>query len=133
MSRPTKFEDLDPLRQKGPEIATIHHDNIMSLPRKELICILQMLETLDQSVADGVLDTESFFGDDQIVSYRIRLTEEDRAEKLRDAQFGWERNKKHYETALTDPDSVPRYMRWAVNTWAENENKPAIQWPDTKG
>ena len=131
MSRPNKFEDLDPRLQKGLEVATINHDNIMSLPRKELICFLQMLETLDQSIADGVLDTEDFFGNDQIVTYRIRPTEEQRAKKLHDAQFSWDRNKRHYETALTDPDSVPRYMRWSVDNWAENENKPAIHWPDT--
>lgn len=24
------------------------------------------------------------------------------------------------------------YMRWNVEDWAKNENKPAIQWPNTE-
>ena len=57
MPTPQQIRGSRPPRQKGLEVATINHDNIMSLPRKELICFLQMLETLDQSIADGVLDT----------------------------------------------------------------------------
>ena len=40
--------------------------------------------------------------------------------------------KERYEDALEDPTSVPDWMHWLINQWAEQEGKPAIQWPDMR-
>lgn len=132
MTRPTKFEDLNAYDQQGRMVATFNHVDFLSLPRKTLIRILKTVESLDKDVADGRLDkTGSLNGGEDLV-YRLRPTEEDRARKLRSAQFEWDRTKTRYEDAQEDPTSVPDWMHWLVNQWAETEGKPAIQWPDTE-
>lgn len=128
MSRPTKFEDLSDYDQQGPMIATFDHVNYLSLPRKILIRILKTIEYLDKGVADGLLDKEGSIDSGENLVYRFRPTEEDRARKLRSAQSEWDRTKKRYEDALTDPASVPDWMYWLINQWAEAEGKPIIDW-----
>ena len=41
-----------------------------------------------------------------------------------------DRTKKRYEDALEDIASVPDWMYWLINQWAEAEGKPIIDWPD---
>ena len=131
MTRPTKFEDLSDYDQQGRMVATFNHVDFLTLPRKTLIRILKTVESLDKNVADGLLDKEGSIDSGEDLVYRLRPTENECARKLRNAQALWDRTKKRYEDAITDPDSVPRYMRWNVEEWAKSENKPAIQWLDT--
>lgn len=130
MTRPTKFEDLSDYDQQGRMVATFNHKDFLTLPRKTLIRILKTVESLDKDVADGLLDKEGGINSGEDLVYRLRPTEEDRARKLRSAQSEWDRTKKRYENALEDPTSVPDWLHWLVNQWAEAEDKPAIQWPD---
>jgi hypothetical protein len=132
MTRPTKFEDLDDYNQQGPMVATFNHAYFLSLPRKPLIRILKTIESMDKEVAEGLLDKQGSIETGEDLVYRLRPTEKDRERKLRNAQHTWDRCKELYEKFLTDPDSVPHYMRWNIEEWAKNENKPAIQWPDTE-
>lgn len=129
MTRPTKFEDLDDYDQQGRMVASFSHVDFLTLPRKTLIRILKTVEFLDKDVADGVLDKK---GSGEDLVYRLRPTEEERERKLRSAQSEWDRTKKRYEDALEDPTSVPDWMHWLVNQWAEQEGKPTIQWSDTE-
>lgn len=131
MSRPTKFEDLNDYSQQGPMVATFNYVDFLSLPRKTLIRILKTIESLDKDVADGLMDKEGSFNSREDLVYRFRPTEEDREKKLRAAQSEWDRTKKRYEDALEDAASVPDWMHWFINQWAEQEGKPAIEWPDT--
>lgn len=132
MSRPIKFEDLNEYDQQGPMIATFNHVDFLSLPRKTLIRVLKTIESLDKDVADGILDKKGSLNSGEDLVYRFRPTEEDREKKLRNAQSEWDRTKKRYEDALVDPTSVPDWMHWLINQWAEAEGKPVIQWPDTE-
>lgn len=132
MTRPTKFEDLSDYDQQGRMVATFNHVDFLTLPRKTLIRILKTVESLDKDVADGLLDKEGSINSGEDLVYRLRPTEEDRAKKLRSAQSEWDRTKKRYENALEDPTSVPDWLHWLVNQWAEMEGKPAIQWPDAE-
>lgn len=132
MTRPTKFEDLSNYDQQGQVIAAFNHINFLILPRKTLIRILKTIESLDKDVADGVLDKTGRTNSGEDLVYRLRPTEEDRARKLRSAQSEWDRTKKRYEDALEDPTSVPDWMHWLVNQWAEAEGKSTIQWPNTE-
>ena len=132
MTRPTKFEDLSEYNQQGPKVASFYPSLFLTFPRKILIRVLKTIESLDKGVADGLLDKEGGIDDNDEIIYRFRPTEKDRERKLRSAQYSWDRSKELYEKALTDPDSVPRYMRWTVDEWAKNENKPVAQWPDTE-
>lgn len=106
MSRPTKFEDL--------------------------IRTLKTIESLDKDVADGFLDKRGSIETGEDLVYRFRPTEKEREKKLRAAQSEWDRTKKRYEDALEDTESVPDWMHWIINQWAEAEGKPTIQWPDTE-
>ena len=130
MSRPTKFEDLSTRDQQGPKIATFEPAYFLSFPRKALIRTLKTLEALDKSVADGLLDKEGSIDNGETIIYYFRPTAEDRERKLRYAQSEWDRTKKHYEDALTDPTSAPDWMRWSINRWAEEEGKPTISWAE---
>lgn len=132
MTRPTKFEDLSDYDQQGRMIATFNHVDFLTLPRKTLIRILKTVESLDKDVADGFLDKKGGVNSGEDIVYRIRPTEADRRRKLRSAQSEWDRTKGRYEDALEDPASVPDWMHWLVNQWAEQEGKPTIQWPDTE-
>lgn len=132
MPRPIKFEDLSDYDQQGRMVATFNHVDFLTLPRKTLIRILKTIESLDKDVADGVLDKKGCINTEEDLVYRLRPTEEGRARKLRNAQSEWDRTKKRYEDALEDPTSVPDWMHWLINQWAESEGKPTIQWPDTK-
>lgn len=132
MTRPTKFEDLSDYAQEGPKVASFDPALFLSLPRKTLIRVLKTVESLDKDVADGLLDKKGSIDDGDEIIYRLRPTKEDRERKLRSAQSEWDRTKKRYEDALEDPASVPDWMHWLVNQWAEQEGKPAIQWPDTE-
>lgn len=132
MTRPTKFEDLSDYDQQGRMVATFNHADFLSLPQKTLIRVLKTVESLDKDVADGVLDKTGGIDSGEDLVYRFQPTEKDRERKLRSAQYSWNRSKELYEKALTDPDSVARYMRWNVDDWAKNEGKPAIQWSDTE-
>lgn len=132
MSRPTEFEDLSDYDQQGPKVASFDLSLFLSLPRKTLIRVLKTIESLDKDVADGLLGKDGSIDDGDEIIYRLLPTEKDRERKLRSAQYSWDRSKELYEKALTEPDSVARYMRWNVDDWAKNENKPAIQWPDTE-
>ena len=132
MTRPTKFEDLSDYNQQGPKVVSFEPTLFLTLPRKALIRVLKTIESLDQSVGDGLLDKEGSIDDGTEIIYRFRPTEKDRERKLRSAQYSWDRSKELYEKALTDPDSVPRYMRWSIDEWTKNENKPTIQWPNTE-
>lgn len=131
MSRPVKFEDLNDYNQQGPMIATFNHVNLLSLPRKTIIRVLKTLESLDKDVADGILDKKGSIETGEDLVYRFRPTEKDREKKLRAAQSEWDRTKKRYEDALEDTASVPDWMHWLINQWAEQEGKPTIEWPDT--
>ena len=130
MPCPTKFEDLSDYNQQGPMIATFNHAGFLSLSRKTLIRVLKTIESLDKEVADGILDKRGSLNSGEDLVYRFRPTEEDRKKKLRSAQSEWDRTKKRYEDALTNPASVPDWMHWLINQWAEVEGKPTIQWPD---
>lgn len=132
MSRPTKFEDLNDYNQQGPMVATFNHVNFLSLPRKTLIRVLKTIESLDKDVADGLLDKQGSIETGEDLVYRFRPTEKDREKKLRNAQSEWDRTKKRYEDALTDPASVPDWMHWLIDQWAEAEGKPTIKWSDTE-
>lgn len=132
MSRPTKFEDLSDYNQQGPMIATFNHAYFPSLPRKTLIRVLKTVESMDKDVADGLLDKKGDINSGEDLVHRLRPTKEDRAKKLRNAQSEWDRTKKRYEDARTDPASAPDWMHWLINQWAEAEGKPTIQWPDTE-
>lgn len=132
MSRPTKFEDLSNYDQQGRTVATFNHVDFLTLPRKTLIRVLKTVESLDKDVADGRLDKTGSIDTGEDLVYRFRPTEADRERKLRSAQSEWDRTKKRYEDALADPTSVPDWMHYLVNQWAEAEGKPAIQWPDTE-
>lgn len=131
MSRPTKFEDLSDFDQQGSMIATINHVDLLSLPRKTLIRVLKMVESLDKDVADGLLDKKGSINSGEDLVYRLQPTKEAREKKLRNAQAEWDRTKKRYEDALTNPASTPDWMHWLINQWAEQEGKPTIEWPDT--
>lgn len=131
MSRPTKFEDLSDYDQLGPMIATFNHVDLLSLPRKTIIRVLKTIESLDKDVADGLLDKKGSINTGEDLVYRLQPTKEVREKKLRNAQSEWDRTKKRYEDALTDPASAPNWMHWLINQWAEAEGKPTIQWPDT--
>lgn len=128
MSRPTKFEDLSTYDQQGLKVASFAPSLFLSLPRKTLIRVLKALESLDVSVADGLLDKEGSIDDGEDVVYRLRPTEEDRARKLRGAQLDWDRTKEWYEEAQVDPASVPDWKHWSIKQWAKEEGKPAIDW-----
>lgn len=130
MSRPTKFEDLNAYDMQGPMVATFNHVNFLSLPRKTLIRVLKTIESLDKDVAAGLLDKQGSLETGEDLVYRFRPTEEDREKKLRAAQSEWDRTKKRYEDALEDTASVPNWMHWLINQWAEQEGKPTIEWPD---
>lgn len=132
MSRPTKFEDLSTYDQQGQKIAAFDSALFLSLPRKALVRVLKTLESLDASVASGLLNREGDIEGSDEITYYLLPTEKDREKKLHNAQYSWDRSKELYERALTDPDPIPRYMRWTVDDWARNENKPAIQWPDVE-
>lgn len=132
MTRPTKFEDLSDYDQQGRMVATFNHVDLLSLPRKTLIRILKTVELLDKDVADGRLDKTGSLDTREDLVYRLRPTEKDRERKLRSAQSEWDRTKGRYEDALEDPASVPDWLHWIVNQWAEQEGKPAIQWSDAK-
>lgn len=132
MTRPAKFEDLSDYDQQGRMIATFNHVDFLTLPRKTLIRILKTVESLDKDVADGLLDKKGSINTGEDLVYHLRPTEEDRERKLRNAQSEWDRTKGRYEDALKDPASVPNWMRWLINQWAEQEDKPTIQWPDTE-
>lgn len=132
MSRPTKIEDLSLYDQQGQKIATFDSAFFLSLPRKALVRVLKTLESLDTSVANGLLDKEGGVKGGDEITYYLRPTQKDLEKKLRDAQCSWDRNKELYEEALTDPNSIPRYMYWSVDDWARKEDKPAIPWPDTR-
>ena len=128
MSRPANFEDLSAYDQQGPKVASFDPSLFLSLPRKALIRILKTLESLNKSVADGLLDKEGSIDDGDEIIYRLRPTEKDRERKLRSAQFDWDRTKERYEDAKVDPASVPDWVHWSVNQWAQEEGKPAIDW-----
>lgn len=132
MSRPTRIEDLSLYDQQGQKIATFDPAVFLSLPRKALVRILKTLESLDTSVANGLLDKEGNIEGGDEITYYLRPTQKDLEKKLRDAQRSWDRNKELYEEALTDPNPIPRYMHWSVDDWARKEDKPAIPWPDTR-
>ncbi len=132
MSRPTKFEDLSIYDQQGQMIATFDHAYFLSLPRKTLIRILKTIESLDKDVADGLLDKTGSINSGEDLIYRLRPTEKDRERKLCSAQAEWDRTKKRYEDALENPASVPDWMHWLINQWAEQEGKPVILWSDTE-
>lgn len=132
MSRPTKFEDLSDYDQQGPRIATVNHVEPLSLTRKTLIRVLKTVESLDKDVADGILDKKGSFDSGEDLVYRFRPTEKDRERKLRNAQSEWDRTKKRYEDALTDPASVPDWMHWLINQWAEQEGEPTIDWSNVE-
>ena len=132
MARPTKFEDLSDYDQQGRMVATFNHVDFLTLPRKTLIRILKTVESLDKDVADGLLDKKGSLNTGEDLVYRLRPTEKDRQRKLCSAQSEWDRTKGRYEDALEDPTSVPDWMHWLVNQWAEQEGKPTIQWPDTE-
>lgn len=132
MSRPTKFEDLNKYDQRGRMVATFSHVDFLSLPWKTLIRVLKTVESLDKDVASGILDKKGSIETGEDLVYRFRPTEEDREKKLRNAQFEWDRTKQRYEDALADLTSVPDWMHWRINQWAEAEGKPTIQWPDTE-
>ena len=132
MPRPTKFEDLSDYNQQGRMVATFNHADFLTLPRKTLIRTLKTIESLDKDVADGILDKKGNINTGEDLVYRLRPTEEDRERKLRSAQSEWDHTKKRYDDALEDPTSVPDWMHWLVNQWAEAESKPTIQWPDTE-
>lgn len=132
MTRPTKFEDLSDYDQRGRVVATFDLMDFLTLPRKTLIRILKTVESLDKDVADGILDKEGSINTGRDLVYRVRPTKEDRERKLRSAQSEWDRTKKRYEDAEEDPTSVPDWMHWLVNQWAEQEGKPTIQWSDTE-
>lgn len=103
MSRPAKFEDLSDYNQLGPMIATFNHVDLLSLPRKTLIRVLKTIESLDEDVADGLLDKKGSVNSGEDLIYRLRPTEEVREKKLRNAQSEWDRTKERYEDALVDP------------------------------
>jgi hypothetical protein len=107
MPRPTNFEDLSAYNQQGRMVATFNRVDFLSLPRKTLIRILKTVESLDKDVADGRLDKTGGLNSGEDLVYRLRLTEEERERKLRSAQSEWDRTKKRYEDALTNPASVP--------------------------
>lgn len=130
MTRPTRFEDLSDYDQQGRMVAIFNHVDFLSLPRKTLIRILKTVESLDKDVADGRLDKTGSLNSGEDLVYRLRPTEEDRARKLRSAQSEWDRTKKRYEDALEDPMSVPDWVHWQINQWAEQEGMSAIQWSD---
>lgn len=132
MPRPTKFEDLTAAVQKGPNVATFGPSCFLSLPRKALIRVLKTLESLDACAADGLLDKEGSTDTGETIAYYLRPTDADRKRKLSSAQGEWDRTKKRYEDALEDAASVPGWMHWLINQWAEAEGKPTIQWPDTE-
>lgn len=132
MTRPTKFEDLSDYDQQGRMVATFNHVDFLTLPRKTLIRILKTIESLDKDVADGILDKKGSIDTGEDLVYRLRPTEEERTRKLLSAQSEWDRTKKRYEDALEDLASVPNWMHWLVNQWAESEGKPLIQWPNTE-
>lgn len=132
MSRPTKIEDLSPYDQQGRRIATFDSALFLSLPQKDLVRVLKTLKSLDASVASGLLDKKGNIKDSDEITYRLLPTQKDLEKKLHNAQYSWDRSKELYEKALTDPDPIPCYMRWAVDDWARNENKPTIQWPDVE-
>lgn len=132
MSRPTKFEDLSDYNQQGPMIAIFNHVDFPSLPRKTLIRVLKTVEALDKDVANGLLDKKGSLNSGEDLVYRLRPTEEVREKKLRNAQSEWDRTKKRYEDALVDPASVPDWMHWLINQWAEAEDKPTIQWAEAE-
>lgn len=132
MSRPTKFEDLGAYEQQGLKIASFCPSLFLSFPRKTLIRALKTIESLDKDLADGLLDKEGSIDDGDEIIYRLRPTEKDRERKLRNAQSEWDRTKKRYEDALEDTASVPDWMHWLINQWAEQEGKPTIEWPDTE-
>ena len=131
MTRPTKFEDLDAYDQQGRMVATFNHVDFLALPRKTLIRVLKTVESLDKDVANGILDKQGSIETGEDLVYRFRPTEKIREKKLRAAQSEWDRTKKRYEDALEDPASAPDWMHWRINQWAEQEGKPAIEWPDT--
>lgn len=128
MSRPTKFEDLSAYEQQGLKVASFDPSLFLSLPRKALISILKTLESLNKSVADGLLDKEGSIDDGDEIIYRLRPTEKDRERKLRSAQFDWDHTKERYEEAKVDPASVPDWRHWSINQWAQKEGKSAIDW-----
>lgn len=132
MTRPTKFEDLSDYDQQGRMVATFNHVDFLTLPRKTLIRILKTVESLDKDVADGLLDKKGSINSGEDLVYRLRRPEADRERKLRSAQSEWDRTKKRYEDAQEDPTSVPDWMHWLINQWAEREGEPTIQWPDTE-
>lgn len=132
MSRPTKIEDLSLYDQQGQRIATFDSALFLSLPRKALVRVLKTLESLDTSVANGLLDKDGDVEGGDEITYYLRPTQKDLEKKLRDAQRSWDRNKELYEEALTDPKPIPRYMHWSVDDWARKEDKPTIAWPDTR-
>lgn len=132
MSRPTKFEDLDPYDQQGRTVATFDPAHSLGLPRKTLVHLLKTIESMDKNVADGVLDKEGDDKDGQEITYRLRPTEKDRERKLRQAQFTWDRSRERYEEALVDPCSAPDWARWDIDRWAKQEGKPAIDWSVTR-
>lgn len=132
MTRPTKFEDLSDYDQQGRMVATFNHVDFLNLPRKTLIRILKTVESLNKDVAEGILNKKGSINSGEDLVYRLQPTEEERERKLRSAQSEWDRTKMRYEDALEDPTSVPDWMHWLVNQWAEQEGKPTIQWPDTE-
>lgn len=132
MSRPTAFEDLSPYDQRGQEVASIDYTTLFSLSRKTIVRVLKASEALDQEVEDGNLVKEGDAKKNDTVSYRLRLTEKEREQKLLTEQRRRDAFKARYEGALTDPDSVPQWSRYGINLWAEEEGKPAIDWGDGK-
>lgn len=132
MSRPTAFEDLSPYDQRGQEVASFDYTTLFSLSRKTVIRVLKVSEAMDQEVEDGNLVKEGDAKKNDTVSYRLRLADEEREQKLLTEQRRWDALKERYEDALTDPDSVPQWVRYSVDLWAKEEGKPAVDWGDGK-
>ena len=120
MARPEKFEDLSEHEQKDNEFLDVRVDYI-TVDTAVGAAILNLIEACRKS------DTFNVSEDGEFKVY-LPKTVEERSRALRQAQQSWGYKKEAYESVDTREKPVEGWYRHTVDSWAEGEGLPAIDW-----
>lgn len=126
--RPEKFTDLDQKTRRGHEVLSFDPAHILLLNTQVLARVLDLIDALEEVGMTGSVED---LRHNQKMTIVVPLSAKEKADKLDDAQWRWDRNKTKYEKALADPASLEQWEHWSIDQWAKAEGLPAIDWPPT--
>lgn len=119
MARPSKVADLADHEARSHEFIRID-PQFLTRDVRVGAALLNLIEAARQS--DGFeLDEDGTF------TVSVPLTDEELAQRVKNAQRSWDFAQESYSKALSD-EPLASYYRHTVDAWAEREGNTPIDW-----